>query len=155
LIASLVEDVTSSGIMVENPSLTSLPLHRYGVVVGDRELTNLASYSVHGPMVEGSLMIYTELEVHQRFGDSSINEEHSLFGKTSDQVGGGARIEPEIGMGRVVNYSWGNVVKSRGVGSSVDELAVVGVLAGDLLWMLEKVMCSQETNGERQCLVSV
>jgi hypothetical protein len=96
--------------MVKNPSLTSLPLHRYGVVISDRELTNLASYSVHGPMVEGSLMIYTELEVHQSFGDSSIDEQHSLFGKTFDQARGGARIEPEISMGRVVNYSRGKVI---------------------------------------------
>ena len=56
-------------------------------------------------------MIDIELEVHQRFGDSGINEEHSLLGETSDQARGGARIEPEVSIGRMVNYSWRKVVQ--------------------------------------------
>jgi hypothetical protein len=100
-------------------------------------------------------MIDTELEVHQRFGDSGVNEEHSLLGETSDQAGGGARIEPEVSICGMVNYSWGKIVQGGGVRSPVDKLTVPAGLAGEFSWMLEKVMSSHDANGESQCLVSV
>jgi hypothetical protein len=155
LIASLVEDVTSSGVMVKNPSLTSLPLHRYGVVVGDRELTNLSSNSVLGPVREPSSMIDKVFEVHQRLGDSCIDEEHSLLFKTCDQVRSGTRIEPEISIGGVVDYSWGKIVQSGSVCSSVDKSAISWVTACKLCRFLKKIMGSHDANGERQRLVLV
>lgn len=80
--------------MVKNPSLTGLPLHGDGVVFGDRELTNLSSNSVPGPVMESGGVINKVFEVHQSFGDSRIDEEHSLLFQTCDQVWGGTRIEP-------------------------------------------------------------
>jgi hypothetical protein len=83
-----------SGVMVQNSGFTSLPLHRNWVVLSNRELTDLSSNSVLGPLGEGCLSVDIELKVDQGFWNSGVDEQHAILFDVRDQLRGRSGIEP-------------------------------------------------------------
>jgi hypothetical protein len=73
------------------------------VIIADRQFTNDTADSILLPVSEGSLEINTVLKVDQSRAYARIDKRHVFFGQTGDEVLNGARIEPHLGLGCIVD----------------------------------------------------
>ena len=153
LIARGVVNITVGSILIKHVSFASLPHHRKGVVSGNGQLTNLAPDPVLGPVGEPSLMVHVELEVNQSLAYFGVDERHLVSAQILNEVCGGLRVKPEVGISLVIDNSRRDVMDGGRVASDVVDSTITCGTA--LEFYVFQLMLSQYTEGKRHAVLSI